>query len=165
VQTFAGFGEIALDRYRQPTGALGGTTELLGLSRDGQNRCQYANDLKWSARPPQASPHCIPPNGGPYAYATHTHRGRSRPATSHTAIAALANWTRYYCHTCPARTFGKDRQALGRLYDSGTMIPWRRKPNSALWLPALIQIAADPRVAGAAAYIVPARLWTAASSA
>jgi hypothetical protein len=126
VQTFAGFGEITLVRYRQPTGALGGTTELLGLSRNRQNRCQYANDLKWPARPPQASPHCIPPNGGPHALRnTHT-EGAADPATSHTAIAALADWTRYYCHTCPARTFGKDQQALGRLYDCRTMIPWRR---------------------------------------
>lgn len=40
VQTFAGFGEIAFDRYRQPTGALGGTTELrdcLAIGRTAAN--------------------------------------------------------------------------------------------------------------------------------
>jgi hypothetical protein len=129
VQTFAGFGEIAFDRYRQPTGALGGTTELLGLSRDRQNRCQYANDLKWPARPPQASPHNLPPKRRTPRLTQRTHtKGAADPATSHTAIAALANRTRCNCHTCPARTFGKDGQALGRLYDSGRMIPWRRSP-------------------------------------
>ncbi len=70
---------LLLTGIDKPTGALDGTAELLGLSRDRQNRCQYANDLKWLARPPQASPHYIPPSGGPHAYATHTHRGRSRP--------------------------------------------------------------------------------------
>ena len=67
VQTFAGPGEIDLSRHRHLTGALGGTTELPGLSRDRQNRCQYANDLKWPARPPQASPHNTP-SGGAHAH-------------------------------------------------------------------------------------------------
>ena len=65
MQTFAGLGEIDLSRYRHLTGALGGTTELPGLSRDRQNRCQYANDLKWPARPPQASPHNTPQRRSP----------------------------------------------------------------------------------------------------
>jgi len=34
VQTFAGLGAVDLSRYWQPTGALGRTTELQGLSRD-----------------------------------------------------------------------------------------------------------------------------------
>jgi hypothetical protein len=80
VQTFAGLGEIALDRYRQPTGALGETTKLLGLSYDRQNRRQYANDLKWPARPPQASSHNVPPSGGPHALRnTHTKRAQQTP--------------------------------------------------------------------------------------
>jgi hypothetical protein len=93
VQTFAGFGEIAPGRYWQPAGALGGTTEFLGPSRDRQNRCQYADDLKWPARPPQASPHNVPQAADPTPNATHT-EGAADPATSHTAIAALAKWTR-----------------------------------------------------------------------
>src|ERR1700745_2657193 len=52
VQTFAGLGEIDLSRCWQLTGALGRTTELLGLSRDRQNRCQYADTLKSPGRPP-----------------------------------------------------------------------------------------------------------------
>src|SRR6516164_9588062 len=86
VQTFAGPGEIDLSRHRHLTGALGGTTELPGLSRDRQNRCQYANDLKWPARPPQASPHNTPSGGAHALRKTHT-KWRSR-RTSHTAIAA-----------------------------------------------------------------------------
>ena len=123
VQTFAGPGEIDLSRHRHLTGALGGTTELPGLSRDRQNRCQYANDLKWPARPPQTSPHNTPRAAEPTPYAKHTQSG-AVAATSHTTIAALANRTRYYRHTSPARTFDKDRQTLGRLYDSDTIIPW-----------------------------------------
>jgi hypothetical protein len=56
-------GRLALQRQH---GAVG-TTELPGLSRDRQNRCQYANDLKWPARPPQASPHNTP-SGGAHAH-------------------------------------------------------------------------------------------------
>src|SRR5436305_13653840 len=65
-----------------------------------------------------------PPSGGPHGL-LNTH-WRSRSATSHTALAALENRTRYYRHTCPAQTLGKHRQALGRLFDGDTMIPWRR---------------------------------------
>ena len=79
VQTFAGLGEIDLSRYWQPTGALGGTTTLQGLSRDRQNRCQYANDLKWPERPPQASPHNTPERRDRTPYATHTHIGAADP--------------------------------------------------------------------------------------
>jgi hypothetical protein len=77
-QTFAGPGEIDLSRYWQPTGALGGTTTPQGLSRDRQNRCQYANDLKWPERPPQASPHNTPRAAGPHAL-RNTHSGAADP--------------------------------------------------------------------------------------
>jgi hypothetical protein len=124
VQTFAGLGEIDLSGYRHPTGALDRRTARQGLSCDRQDRCQYANDLKWPVRPSQASLHNTPERRAPRLLPTHT-TWRIRPATSHTAIAALDIRTRYYCHTCPARTLGKDRQALGRLCDGDTMIPWR----------------------------------------
>ena len=113
MQTFAGPGEIDLSRYRHLTGALGETTELSGISRDRQNPCQYANDLKWPVRPPQASPHNTPRAPAPTPDAKHTKCAVA--ATSHTAIAALANRTRYYRHTSPARTFDKGRQTLGQL--------------------------------------------------
>ena len=67
-----------LSRYRQLTGALGESTELPGPSRNRQNRCQYANDLKWPARPLQASPHNSPRAADPTPYATHT-KWRDRP--------------------------------------------------------------------------------------
>ena len=154
MQAFAGLGDVDLGRYWQPTGALGRTTEPQGLSRNRQNRCQYANDLKWPVRPLQASPHNTPRAADPTPYATHT-QWRGGAATSHTTIAALANRTRYYCHTCPAcpaRTFGKDRQALGQLYVIGTIIPWRTSPFRAFvhWR-AFIAARNRDEIAGAAA--------------
>ena len=99
MQTFAGPGEIDLSLYwQQLTGALGRTTELHGLSRNRQNSCEYANNLKWPGRPSQASPHNTPRAAEPTPYAKHTQSG-AVAATSHTAIAALANRTRYYCAT------------------------------------------------------------------
>jgi hypothetical protein len=77
VQTFAGLGEIDFSRYRQPTGALGRRTEQQRLSCDRQNRCQYAKDLKWPVRPPQASPHNTPRAADPRL--THTQSGAADP--------------------------------------------------------------------------------------
>src|SRR5262249_25135665 len=70
VQTFAGLGAVDLSRYWRPTGALGRTAELQGLSCDRQNRCQYGPEVAGTAAASVPSRH--PRAADPTPFATHT---------------------------------------------------------------------------------------------
>jgi hypothetical protein len=124
VETFAELTEIAIVPDRSCRSALG-RTKLQGIRCNRQNRRQYANDLKWPARPPQASPHSSPRAAEPRFTQTHTHL-RGRTATSDTNNAALAKvGTLLFATRAPRGLMAKLRQALGRLYDCCWMIPRR----------------------------------------
>jgi hypothetical protein len=118
-----------------PTGALGRSTRFPGLSCARRSYRQYANDLKWPIRPPQASPHHTPQAADATPSRTHTHkRAQQTRNVSHRRRRAC-NRTRCLSRAGPARTWVKDRRALGRLCDSRTMIPRRqaRTPRVRAW--------------------------------